>query len=100
MAEGSGRSDEFKVWVKEERMILTRERALLWRIKNAKRIGEDVNRRIGPAGHLVSLRRKEVLTILSPVILEILFHENPLGQLVAALKEASTETVNIDQKKS
>ncbi|VDK76602.1 unnamed protein product [Litomosoides sigmodontis] len=56
-------------------------------------MGEDANRRIVSAGHLVVVRRKDALGTLGPVILEVLFRENPLSQLVSALKETSIETV-------
>ncbi|CAG9530481.1 unnamed protein product [Cercopithifilaria johnstoni] len=93
MAKEWARDDQFKVWAKEKRIIIVPERGLVWRIKNSKRMSEDANRYIGHAGHMVFVKRREALTILRPVVLEILFRENPLGQLVAALRETNTRTV-------
>lgn len=75
-------------------MVMMKERALLWRVKHAKRMGEDANRCFSSAGHLVVMRRRDALGMLGPVILEVLFRENPLSQLVSALKETNIETVN------
>nr|CDQ07029.1 Bm11292 [Brugia malayi] len=96
MAQESLRSDQFTVWVREKKIGFLRERALLWRVKHAKRMGEDPKRQIATAGHLVVVKRKDALGTLGPAILEVLFNENPLDELVTALREASTEMVNID----
>ncbi|VIO97245.1 Uncharacterized protein BM_BM11292 [Brugia malayi] len=93
MAQESLRSDQFTVWVREKKIGFLRERALLWRVKHAKRMGEDPKRQIATAGHLVVVKRKDALGTLGPAILEVLFNENPLDELVTALREASTEMV-------
>lgn len=99
MAKESVKSDQFTVWTREKKVVPWKEKGLIWRVKNAKRMGEDANRQIGPAGHLIVVKSKDVLSTLGPAILEVLFNENPLGELVAALRETSKETVNTDRKK-
>ncbi|KAL3997182.1 hypothetical protein ACH3XW_9815 [Acanthocheilonema viteae] len=93
MAEKSARTDQFTVWAREKRAMFIPEKGLLWRVKNSNRMAENANRQILATGYLTMVKRKDVLSNLGPVILEILFRENPLGQLVAALKEFSAETV-------
>ncbi|EFO21867.1 hypothetical protein LOAG_06616 [Loa loa] len=93
MAKKTIRKDQFTVWIREEKIGLLRENSLLWRVKHAKRMGEDPNRQISTAGHLVLVKTKIALSKLGPAILEVLFIENPLNELVAALKEVSNETV-------
>ncbi|MCP9259885.1 hypothetical protein DINM_003238 [Dirofilaria immitis] len=82
MAEASEESDGFVIWGQNRVTGSLREHSIIWRIKNSKRMGEDYNRQVSHRGHMLMVRRKDALKTLGPSILEILFNENPLNELV------------------
>uniref|UniRef100_A0A915PK63 Uncharacterized protein n=1 Tax=Setaria digitata TaxID=48799 RepID=A0A915PK63_9BILA len=85
--------DQFLVWARHQKIVPFRERVLLWRVKNYKRMGQNADQVIDEAGQLVLVKRKEAFGTMGPAVLEVLFDENPFGQLIATLKEANTELV-------
>lgn len=89
------RPDQFVIWRQRAGSISLRDRSVLWRVKNPARLGQDQHGKVRSVGHFFPISKKNALTELGPAILEILFTENPLNELVTALQSVSTEMVNI-----
>lgn len=88
------RPDQFVIWRQRTGSISLRDRSILWRVKNPARLGQDRHGKVRSTGHFFPISKKNALIDLGPAVLEILFTENPLNELVAALRSVSTEMLS------